>query len=114
MVPAHSSVRAHLATETALLAALHARSRAQHRAQLFLRRLEGVLRLARLVIRQYAVCSEPISASGSGSVTPTPTAPGLAMAPGADASGNTKGAGGEGEDERLRELVQRVSPRGKV
>lgn len=45
----HSSTAGHLAAETAVLATLYARSRAQHRAQVWLVRLAGVLRLARLV-----------------------------------------------------------------
>lgn len=46
----HPSTSSHLATETALLEVLHTRSKHQHRSQLFLQRLRGVLRLAKRVI----------------------------------------------------------------
>lgn len=131
MVSGHSSVRAHLATEYALLLSLYQRSRAQHRHQLFLRRLEAVLRLTRLVIRQYAACSacsDPTSssstpgsasASGSGATTPglrsgavTLLAP-LAPLTSGDKDGmmedGVDGEDGEEAEERLRDLVQRVS-----
>lgn len=117
MVQGHSSVRAHLATEYSLLLSLYGRSKDQHRHQLSLRRLEAVLRLTRLVIRQYAACAslDPTPA-GSGSVTPGLT-PGLK-------SGLKSGAvtpmtslppgghdvqGGEEGEEGLKELVKRVS-----
>ncbi|WOO84586.1 uncharacterized protein LOC62_06G008105 [Vanrija pseudolonga] len=45
----HTSVGFHLSTETAVLATLLQRSRAQHRSQLFLRHLVGAVRLARRV-----------------------------------------------------------------
>ncbi|KAL1407175.1 hypothetical protein Q8F55_006591 [Vanrija albida] len=45
----HPSTRFHFWTETAVLTTLLQRARAQHRAQLFLRRLVGVVRLARRV-----------------------------------------------------------------
>ncbi|BEI82568.1 hypothetical protein CcaverHIS002_0304360 [Cutaneotrichosporon cavernicola] len=46
----HSSTSSHLATETALLTVLYDRSKAQHRSQIFLSRLQGVLRLSKRVI----------------------------------------------------------------
>jgi hypothetical protein len=46
----HPSTSSHLATETALLEVLHTRSKHQHRSQLFLQRLRGVLRLSKRVI----------------------------------------------------------------
>ncbi|EJT50616.1 hypothetical protein A1Q1_08168 [Trichosporon asahii var. asahii CBS 2479] len=124
MVSGHSSVRAHLATEYALLLSLYQRSRAQHRHQLFLRRLEAVLRLTRLVIRQYAACSacsDPTSSSSTpgGASASGATTPGLksgAMTPLAPLTSGDKdgmmedgvdGEDGEEAEERLRDLVQR-------
>lgn len=118
MVAGHSSVKAHLATEYSLLFSLYERSKAQHRHQLFLRRLEAILRLNRLVVRQYAACSESPGtgvSSASGTATPGLT-PGLksgsmtplASLPQLQASDKDGIVGGEGE-ERLRELVKKVS-----
>lgn len=127
MVIGHSSVLPHLSTEFSLLTSLYQRSKAQHRAQLFLRRLEAVLRLTRLVIRQYALLSEPAAGStGNPMGTPgTPTGGGgfkwtsmmsaTSATPTAEtgASPVTPGGGVEGRsegEERFRELVKRVSP----
>jgi len=79
----HTSTSFHLSTETALLTTLYARSKAQHRSQLFLRHLAEVIRLCRLVAHGLAEstaaaatsasASAPASAAASVSVSTTPT-----------------------------------------
>lgn len=79
----HASTLSHFATETALLTTLYARSKAQHRSQIFLSRLQGVLRLSRRVIDALATDKVPslVSASTSASTYTSASALALARAP---------------------------------
>jgi hypothetical protein len=48
----HSSTVTHTSTELAVLQQLRARSRAQHRSQIFLQRVDQVIRLTRIFLRE--------------------------------------------------------------
>ena len=62
--PLHASVESHLKTELVLLDTVRRRSNAQHRSQVFMTRLEGVLRLGRLVYASLARCQAVAVAGG--------------------------------------------------
>lgn len=85
---AHSSTAAHLATETALLKTLYVRSKDQHRGQVWLPRLAGVLRLSKILQREFSELRTRRREAGE--ATPGPAQFGR-------------------QDERLVQLVRRVS-----
>lgn len=62
----HPSVPGHWVTELVVLQTLNTKSRAQHRSQIFLSRLDGVIRIAKLIASSFEPEASPTLWTGQG------------------------------------------------